>query len=186
MNTSTRITVGHYDAMVGRGDFEPREQHHVELIHGEVLTMSPINPPHNAIVAELNEWSFEVLPAKAVTVFVQGAVGIPLLDSAPEPDLVWTRRGDYHARHPSPDDVLLVIEVSDSSLSHDRGLKARLYAEAGLADYWIVNIPDRSIEVRRDPRGSAYQSIEVVRAGQEVRPLAFPALALAVERIFPS
>src|SRR5689334_1719578 len=143
MSTSTRITVGQYDEMIRRGEFEPREEHHVELIYGEISPMSPINPPHDYTVDELTEWSFQTLPPGAVRVRVQGSFGIPVLDSVPQPDLAWLRRKDYLAQRPEPGDVLLVVEVSDSSLVRDRGLKARLYAEAGIADYWIVNIPDR-------------------------------------------
>lgn len=185
MSTSTRITIGQYDEMIRRGDFEPREEHQVELIYGEISPMSPINPPHDNAVDELTEWSFEILPAKAVRVRVQGSFGIPFLDSVPQPDLAWLRRKDYSSERPSPADVLLVIEVSDSSLSKDRGIKARLYAEAGVADYWIVNVNDRSVEVRRDPRGSEYGTVEIFRAGQDVRPLAFPDAALPVSRVFP-
>jgi Uma2 family endonuclease len=185
MSTTARITLGQYDEMIRRGDFEPREEHHVELLHGELVPMSPINPPHNFAVVRLNEWSFESLPPQAVWVLVQGSFGIPLLDSAPEPDLAWLRRHDYSERRPEPDDILLVVEVSDSSLAKDRGLKAGLYAAAGIADYWIVNIPDRTVEIRRDPRGGAYQSLQVLNPGDEARPLAFPDAALPVDRIFP-
>ena len=68
MSTSTRLTMEQYDELIRRGDFEPREEHHVELIYGEITPMSPINPPHHDIVSELTEWSFEVLPPKAVRV----------------------------------------------------------------------------------------------------------------------
>lgn len=185
MSTTTRITMDQYDAMIRRGDFEPREEHHVELIYGEITPMSPTGPPHHDTVDELTEWSFEALPPKTVRVSVQGPIGIPALDSEPEPDIVWVRRQSYRVQHPRPADVLLVIEVSDSSLPKDRGLKARLYAEAGITGYWIVNIPDRCVEVRRDPRGDAYHSVAVFTIGDEVHPLAFPDIALPVARLFP-
>jgi Uma2 family endonuclease len=185
MSTTTRITLEQYDEMIQRGDFEPREEHDVELIYGEIVPMNPINPPHDDAVEELTEWSFEVLPPKTVRGRVQGAVGIPLLESAPEPDLAWLRRKRYRRQRPTPADVLLVIEVADTSLARDRGLKARLYAEAGIADYWIVNLPEQCIEVRRDPQGSSYRTLVVLRPGDEARPLAFPQIALAVSRLFP-
>jgi Uma2 family endonuclease len=185
MSTTTRITTDQYDEMIRRGDFEPREEHHVELIYGEITPMSPINPPHDDAVEELNEWSFQVLPPGAVRVRVQGSVGIPALDSVPEPDLAWLRRKRYRTERPTPGDVLLVVEVADSSLPKDRGVKARLYAEAGIADYWIVNIPERTIEVYRDPHAGSYRSRVVLRPGDEARPLAFPDVALAVARLFP-
>src|SRR5690242_2164294 len=171
--------------MIRRGDFEPGEEHHVELIHGEISLMSPIGPPHNNVVDELNEWSFESLPRGAARVRVQGPFGIPMLDSAPEPDVAWLRRKDYSAERPLPEDVLLIIEVADSSLARDRGVKADLYAASGISDYWIVNIPGRSIEIRRDPRDGSYRSLVVLKAGEEARPLAFPEVALPVARLFP-
>jgi Uma2 family endonuclease len=185
MSTSTRITLEQYDEMIRRGDFEPREDHHVELIYGAISPMSPINPPHDDAVDELAAWSFKTLPEGAARVRVQGAFGIPVLDSAPQPDVAWLRPKRYSKQRPTPEDVLLVIESADSSLARDRGLKAGLYAAAGLADYWIVNIPERSIEVRRDPQGGSYASVIVLKAGAEARPLAFPEIALPVSRIFP-
>jgi Uma2 family endonuclease len=185
MSTSTRITVEQYHEMIRQGVFEPREEHHVELIYGEILPMSPIGSPHNDVISELTEWSFETLPSKAVRVMVQGSIGIPALQSEPEPDVVWARSRRYFNRLPRPDEILLLIEVADSSLAKDRGLKAKLYAEAGIADYWIVNLPDRAVEVRRDPQGSAYRSLTVFQLGQDVHPLAFPDVALPVARLFP-
>jgi Uma2 family endonuclease len=185
MSTSTRITMAQYDEMIRQGRFEPREEYRVELIYGEIVSMSPINPPHNNTVLDLIDWSIEVLPLAVARLSVQGAVGIAVLDSEPQPDVVWLRRKDYSVTHPEPDDVLLVIEVADSSLDKDRGLKARLYAEAGMADYWIVNLPERCVEVRRDPHGTVYHSVETFRLGQDVRPLAFPDAVLPVVRVFP-
>jgi Uma2 family endonuclease len=102
----------------------------------------------------------------------------------PEPDLAWAIRRDYSNRRPEPQDVLLVIEVSDSSLSYDRKTKAALYAEAGIADYWIVNVAARRVEVFRDPSGNRYESIVAYGPGEPVRPLAFPGLSLSVSRLF--
>jgi Uma2 family endonuclease len=186
MSTSTRITLDQYHEMIRQGLFEPREEHHVELLEGEITPMSPVGPPHSSFLSLLNEWSLRRLPKKAVWVRVQDPVEIPELDSEPEPDLVWAKRADYSERHPLPQDVLLLIEISDSSLPKDRGIKAQVYAKAGIADYWIVNVLDQCIEVRRDPHDDSYHSVEVFRAGQEVRPLAFPDVALAVARIFPA
>lgn len=186
MSTSTRVTLDRYHAMTRRGEFEPRDGHRVELIRGETVPMSPIGPPHHNTVTEPTERSYEFLPPRAVRVVVQGATTIPHLESEPEPNIVWARRGDSSARHPRPEDLLLVIQVADSSLATDRGLKARRYTEAGVTDSWVVNLPGRCVEVRRDPLGKEYRPVEVFRPGAEVRPLAFPGVALAVERIFPA
>ena len=186
MSTTARITVEQYDEMIRQGCFEPSEEHHVELIYGEISPMmSPINPPHDDTVDLLNEWSFACLPRGTIRVRVQGSFGIPLLDSVPQPDIAWLKPGHYRTQRPLPEDVLLVIEVADSSLAKDRGIKAKLYAEAGIPDYWIVNLRDRTIEVHRDPQGSSYRSLEIRRIGEEVRPLAFPDVALSVSTLFP-
>ena len=150
--------------------------------------MSPINPPHDNTVDELNEWSTEepqVLPRGLIRVRAQGAISIPELGSQPQPDLVWLVRRNYSKTRPKPEDILLLFEVSDTTLSKDRGEKAELYAEAGIRDYWIVNINDQCIEVRRDPVGSTYRSITIYRPGQEIHPLAFPEVSLPVSRLFP-
>src|SRR6185312_12250360 len=98
----------------------------------------------------------------------QGTIGIPNADSIPLPDLSWLKKQDYSRRRPLPEDVLLVVEVADSSLAKDRGRKAKLYAQAGTIDYWIVNIQGRCVEVRREPQGARYRKREIAKPGQEI------------------
>jgi len=185
MSTTTRISLEQYDEMIRQGAFLPREEHRVELIYGEISPMSPIGPIHDWIVDLLAEWSILTLPQGAARVRVQGSFGIREFDSAPQPDLAWLRRKDYTRERPRPEDVLLVIEVADSSLPKDRGLKAELYAKAGITDYWIVNLPGRCVEVRREPRDSKYRQLEIFGIGQEVVPLAFPEITLSISDLFP-
>ena len=184
MSTSTRITLHDYHEMIREGRFEPREEHHVELIYGEIIPMSPVGPPHCEYLNRVLDSLYRKVPKKRASVRVQQPIELPALESEPEPDLVLVRPGSYLGRHPLPDEVLLLIEVSDTSLARDRGLKADLYASAGIADYRIVNVLDQCIEVRRDPHDGNYRSIETFRSGQEARPLALPDAALTLERLF--
>jgi Uma2 family endonuclease len=146
--------------------------------------MSPIGPQHERIVDLLNEWSFENLPRRQVWIRIQQSVGIPGLDSVPEPDLAWVIRRHYEVR-PQPEDIQLIVEVADSSLEYDRGEKANLYAAAGIKDYWIVNVAAECVEVYREPEGGRYRKRETVQAPAEARPLSFPKLALPVSLLFP-
>jgi Uma2 family endonuclease len=185
MSISTKITSEEYERMIAEGRFDPSDPQRYELIEGEILTMSPIGNEHSEAVEILNEWSFENRPKAQVKIRVQDAVGIPALDSVPQPDLFWVRRKSYRKARPQASDLLWLVEVSDSTLSYDRGRKSKVYAKAGVADYWIVNIPDQCIEVRRDPKGDFYQSIQTFRAGDVIPLLAFPAITFPVSVLFP-
>ena len=187
MSTVTRITVADYDRMIAEGAFEggPKRQR-IELIDGELRPMSPIGPIHEDIVDALTDWSAENLPRQTARVRIQNSIGIPELDSAPHPDVVWVRRKSYRSGRPLPCDVLLVIEVSDSSLDYDRGDKANKYAAAGIEDYWVVNIPECCVEVFRKPESGSYRSREVFTVPNEIRPLAFPQVALPSAILFPA
>jgi len=187
MSISTRITLAEYERMVAAGAFEgglarPR----VELIDGELREMSPTHEPHADTVSILDEWSFESRPKDRVRVRVQSPICIPDRDSAPEPDVVWAVRKEYRTTHPRPDDILLLIEVAESSLAYDCGEKAEMYASAGIADYWVANIPDRRVEVFRQPQNGRYASHEAFEAPDEVHPLAFPEVAMSVAILFPT
>ena len=99
---------------------------------------------------------------------------------------MWVKRRSYVRKHPEPSDVLLLIEVAESSLDADRGEKLELYAEALIAEYWIVNLVDQVIEVYRQPQGQSFQSCRVFRVGDTIAPLALPQALLPVEHLFPT
>ena len=104
----------------------------------------------------------------------QGAIGLPSVQSAPEPDLAWVVAKDYSAARPVPPEILLVIEVAESSLAYDTIEKAHLYAAAEIPEYWVVNLVERSIEVRRDPAAGRYRSLQTYAGDQEIRPVTAP------------
>jgi Uma2 family endonuclease len=179
MSTTTHLTLEEYDRMIRAGVFEREgNRYRAELIHGEILEMAPIGSLHEEVVDRLTEWSYANLRSKKVRVRVQNSIGLPELESAPEPDIVWVRKRDYSQGRPTSADVLLVIEVAESSLKYDSEIKAELYASTGIEEYWLVNLIDRRIEVRRQPQSGHYGSVEHFSGVEEVRPLAFPEIAI--------
>ncbi len=178
MSVLAQLTLEQYDRMIEGGVFDPSRRWRLELIRGEIREMNPIGSLHEEAVERLTAWSYSIAAAGKIRVRVQDSVGIPNLASAPEPDVAWVVERDYSRGRPTPPDVLLIIEVAESSLKYDCGEKAELYAEAGIADYWVVNLPERLIEVRRDPAAGRYRSLQTYQDQQEVRPLALPEVAL--------
>ena len=186
MSTATRITIADYDRMIAAGAFEGDPRPRIELIDGELCPMSPIGLAHEQLLDRLVRWSCANTSQDVVSVRAQCSIGIPELDGSPQPDLVWARGKDYSLGRPLPADVLLVIEIADSSLDYDRGKKARMYAVAGIEDYWVVNIPERCVEVFRQPKAGADGNHEVFTAPKRIRPLAFSKISLAAAMLFPS
>jgi len=186
MSTLARLSIEEYDQIVAAGVFDGLKRRRIELIHGVLHEMNPIGPRHEAAVDFLNEWSFQILSKDEVWVRVQNSIGFVELDSAPEPDLAWVRRRDYSKARPTAADVLLVIEVAESSLAGDRSEKADLYAAAGIQDYWLVNLLDQQLEIFREPQYGKYTAGQTLLAGELARPLAFPAIALSVAMLFPA
>ncbi len=178
MSTATRITVNQFEEMWAQGRFD--EEQRLELIFGEIIEMSPPNPPHEDVVDLLMYWSVKKTSPKEVRVRIQNSVGFPELDSIPLPDIVWVKARSYRRDRPSVADILLVIEVSDSSVSFDRNRKRSLYAQAGVAEYWIVNFPARQIEVFRDPQGDDFATKLIIRGDQELSPLCLPQAKLTL------
>jgi Uma2 family endonuclease len=185
MSTIARLTLEQYERMIEAGVFDSDEPKRIELIHGELREMTPIGPPHLlAVDLLLNRWVMQIQMPKGVWVRVQSPLGFASQKSAPEPDMSWIAERDYSRSQLNADDVFLVIEVAESSLNFDRGEKADLYASAGVKDYWIVNLVKKRVEVHREPRDGRYQNVESFSSGAEVRPLAFPELALPVALLF--
>jgi Uma2 family endonuclease len=172
--------------MIQSGVFDHGKPCRLEFICGEIREMAPIGSEHEDVVDRLNEWSHRNIPEHKVRVRIQNSIGLPILESAPEPDLAWVTRGDYAGSRPTAEDVLLLIEVAESSLTYDRGEKASLYARAGIADYWIVNLAERSIEVRRDPGPDHYRSLQTYTGNDEIRPLAVPDIVLRPSMLWSS
>ncbi len=160
----------------------------VELIEGEIMVLSPQNWPHSSTVDRVAEALRRDLGAGF---WVRTQFPLNLGTSDPEPDVsvVLGRREDYND-HPTT--AVLIVEVSESSLSYDRTRKASLYARAGIADYWIVNLVNKQVEVYRDPRpdssqfyGHGYASVAVLVPPAVVNPLAAPQVSLAVADLLP-
>lgn len=185
MSTVARFSIDEYDRMIASGVFAGGRRRRVELIRGEVREMLPIGPPHENAVDFLTRWSASVTPADRVRLRVQNSIGLASLASAPEPDIAWVKEKRGYARsRPRSHDVLLVIEVADSSLDYDCGEKAELYAASRIQDYWVVNLIDECVHVFRDPRRGRYRYLQDFACGQRIDPLAPPKASLAVSELF--
>jgi len=160
------------------------EDSRVELMWGEVVEMSPIYIGHTSTVKRLIRLLTRTLGDRII-LGVQDPVQLSD-DSLPQPDIAVLRPQDdfYSEQQPGPDDILLLIEVADSSLRYDRRVKSKLYGAAGITDYWIVNLPERQIEVYREPRLTGYRTVTIYAPGETLSSLAFPDLVLKVENIF--
>lgn len=161
-----KLTVAQYRLMGERGILRPDQR--VELIDGEIIEMAPIGPPHAGILNRLNRRLVGLCEGRAVI-----SPQHPLeLDhySEPQPDicLLRWRESFYADRHPTAADVLLLIEISDSTLRYDRGTKLALYARTGVQRYWIVDVHDPAIVVFGDPAADGYRSECRFRAGERI------------------
>jgi Uma2 family endonuclease len=171
------ITRAEYDRMIELGMFEDER---VELLGGVLVKMSPQLAPHASTVQKLTE-TLMTQVQKRFSVRSQ----LPLAlsdDTEPEPDIAVVPLGNYEAEHPTT--ALLIIEVSDSTLRKDRA-KAAMYASAGIAEYWIINLGARAVEVYSTPDGDRYAEVRTLRAGDVLRPAALGDVAIAVAEILP-
>ncbi|MCS6802271.1 MAG: Uma2 family endonuclease [Chloroflexota bacterium] len=161
------------------------EEGRTELLDGEIFDMPAIRPPHAYCVGALTKLCVLGVGDAAV-VWVQNPAAIDR-QSEPQPDLLLLRGpGDrYRTAHPTAADILLVIEVADTSYRHDREVKLPLYARAGIPEVWIVNLPARQVEVYREPEREAYREQRVVGPEGQIVPAALPQLAVPVAAILP-
>jgi Uma2 family endonuclease len=183
MSVGLRVTFDEYTRMVEDGAFDALRDKRIELIHGELREMTPPGPSHSETVMRLMEWSMEPSVTKIARPRSENPIAAPDLESAPQPDVAWLEKRSYGDRHPLPAEVLLLIEVADSSLDDDCGEKAELYAAAGIRDYWVVDLPNRVLHVFREPKDGAYSQHTIAKMGEEVRPLAHPQYPLSVSNL---
>jgi Uma2 family endonuclease len=176
------FTVEEYRRMGEAGILKPHDR--VELIRGEIIEMSPIGHRHVAFVDNLNELFVVRLSGRAI-VSVQSPVAVTA-HSEPQPDLkVLRRRGvPYKDAEATAVDVLLIIEVAETSLRYDRTVKSRLYAEAGVPEYWVVDCDAEAVEVHRAPTADGYSDVTRVTGEGTVSPAAFPDVRLTLAQIF--
>lgn len=153
-----------------------------ELIDGRVVEMTPIGDRHALCVRRLTDLFAHTLPADAM-MDVQNPVILGEYQM-PQPDLViLRRRADAYPNHPHAGDILLLIEVADSSLAHDRDTKLLRYARAGIPEVWLVNLPANRFEVCREPRDTEYTQVHNVPPGGTLTPLHLPGVAVNVADI---
>ena len=176
-----RFTVAEYYAMADAGILSENDR--VELLNGDIVVMPPIGDWHAGGVKFFNNTVLPRLLGRAM-IAVQDPVRLDE-HSEPQPDvmlLLW-RDDFYRSGHPRPTDVLLLIEVADTTLDYDQKQKLPVYARADIPEVWIVNRPARRIESYSDPSGNTYSTVRHFGPGETVAPQAFPDIILEVAQI---
>ncbi|WP_026103183.1 Uma2 family endonuclease [Pseudanabaena sp. PCC 6802] len=178
MNTLAKWSVDDYHSMIEAGILRDR---HVELLRGEIIEMSPETPIHYATAKRSTKYLEELLSGKADVRF-NGP--ITLSDSEPEPDIAIVRLPEslYSDRHPTPQDIFWIVEVAKTSLKKDLELKAAIYANAGIQEYWVLDLSDKQVIVFRYPQDGKY-SEESAFVGGKIAPLAFADISVSVDRL---
>ena len=167
-----------YDQLVRLGAFDDER---VELLRGAIVATSPQYAEHMYVIQRLLKRLSSALADRAE---VRAQAPLALANhSEPEPDISVVPPGDYPHEHPTT--AWLVVEAADSSLRKDRKLKGPLYAEAGIAEYWIVNLAERVVEVHSGPGPNGYANCDVVAPGGRLTFQRFPDVTIAVDDILP-
>jgi Uma2 family endonuclease len=182
MSTSSKITGAEFDSMVERGAFDGFGPRKIELIHGELRVMNPAGPVHDDYIEFLTRWSHDNTTNTQARIRVQS--GFVCKEDRPEPDVLWLKPRRYGPVRPTASDVILLIEVSDSSLVGDLQEKADIYAESGISEYWVVDVPASRIHVMTNSDGRHYRSIEVVVPPKPLAPQCKPDAILNTAELF--
>jgi Uma2 family endonuclease len=161
-----RLTVDQFDRMVADGTIGKDDR--LELVEGLLVRKMTKKPAHFCALDAIEDALRELVPG-GYRIRREGPLRLPRF-SEPEPDLAIVRgdRGTYRHRHPGPGEILLVVEIADSSLSRDRGLKLKAYARAGIPAYWIVNLAERRVELYSRPLKATYGEAEMLGEGEAV------------------
>ncbi len=177
-------SVEDYHRMIENGLLSNADR--VELLEGIVSHMSPKGVSH-VITARWIAEQFREQLGEGFYLLTQDPITLTEQRSEPEPDITIARGSmfDYTEHHPYPEDILLVIEVADSSLEVDKKIKMPIYAKAGIQDYWVVDVRAKEITIYRQPVEDLYQEVQVVAGRDLLSPLAFPEINFQVEDLFP-
>jgi Uma2 family endonuclease len=176
-----RFTVDEYHRMAEVGILS--EDDRVELIDGEVLVMCPVGSPHAGCVKRVGSLLNERLQRRAI-VSVQDPLRIDdHMEPLPDLMLLRPRRDFYSESHPAPADVLLLIEVMDTSADYDRNVKLPLYARSAIPEVWLIDLNLKLVESHRRPLGEIYSENRILPRGQRLSPEALPDLEVAVDDI---
>jgi Uma2 family endonuclease len=176
-----RWTREEYEKLVEQGFFPPDER--LELVEGVIYEMTPQSSFHSTGIRFA-----ESALRPAFTAGFDIRIQMPLalgFDSEPEPDIAVVAGTARDYLHSHPTSAVLIVEVADSSLLHDRKRKSSLYARADVPDYWMLNVVDWCLEVYRDPRAGVYRSHTVLRAGDVISPVARPDVTILIEDLLP-
>ncbi len=189
ITTAKRFTLDEYHRLADLGFFT--EDDRIELIRGEIIQMAAKGTPHTNCCRDLLEELAGLLPGRA-KLQCQDPIILPSTNSEPEPDFAILRKrvDNYRFALPNADDVLLVIEIADSTLKYDREVKLPLYAEAGIPDYWLFNLVKNHLEAYSKPyqelQGSFGYSVKHIISPNQSIPLpGFPDLSLDLFKVFP-
>ena len=178
LTTTRKFNTENYEQMFKSGILTPQDK--VELIRGEIIEMSPIGLKHAATVIRLTNF-LPLLLGNKVLISVQNPVQLNDY-SQPEPDLaILENRDDFYlAKRPTIKDIILLIEVADSSIKYDKEIKLPLYAENKVQETWIINLNNDTIEVYRQPKNNFYQQIQILTKTEEISCLAFPEIIIPI------
>jgi Uma2 family endonuclease len=188
LTTAKRFSLDEYHRLAELGFFH--EDDRVELIRGEIIQMAAKGTPHTTCCSNLLE-ELAILVAGKAKVRCQDPIILPS-SSEPEPDfvIVRLRTDNYLSAHPTPLDILLVIEIADSTLKYDQETKLPLYAEAGISDYWIFNLVKNQLETYTEPYQDSqgnfgYTVKRIVLPNQAIALPCFPDMSLDLSKVFP-
>ena len=176
-----RLTVDEYYRMAELGILAPDAR--VELIEGEIIDMTPQGSRHAAIVSRLNE---RLVSAVGASAMVRCQLPVRLgTRSEPEPDfaIVKRRDDDYTTAHPVAEDVLLVIEISNTTVSYDRLIKIPLYARHGIVEAWLIDVPAGRVHQFRGPQSGSYTDISVIERPGILHPVALPSVPIDLSEV---
>ena len=176
-------TVDEYRRMTETGILNPDER--VELIDGQIISTSAKNPPHAATNLCAADYLRSLLAGLAL-IRIQDPIALSY-NSEPEPDIAVVQIDPrlYQDFHPEPDNILLLIEIADTTLETDRRRKGPAYAKAGITDYWILDVNTQQVYVFREPGETNYRQETVFNEDDVLSMLAFPEIEVQISQLFP-